>query len=782
MIGDRFWKTARRSARHGAVGVVFALLAAPGMAEELVVEAEAYRGREPADGSFARPHSLRWASGRSALIRFHGEGRASWEVDVPRAGTWSLWLRYAAASETSTEYGFGTAERLLASGSITFPATGALEGKRAWEWRPLCTRELAAGAHAISLLAAPIRPDCFVLTDATGEPTHATPPPVPVPDAATQARLDRSIIGGSIAAVTPARDYSLPAWFDEHRVCMHTRLSPVWLLTDTFTTAAASFRSLGVPVFVRHLKTHGEGAWWPSAVGPKEKWGVRVDVARGIIERAHAADCRLIAYYRHMEDEGMAERHPEWVCRDDRGEPYARRGGAPMLCLGSPYADFVEARLLELVDRGADGFYFDELHMPPLGCWCESCRSTFSRMTGLEHPAVADEEDPVHRRLQDFTNLTIERCFARWRSALHARNPEVVLLVGSYRAPDFLERHISGRLLRIADSVKTEFDKGGSGRGETFFARHPDLREPPRDVRMALGWTWCRDGADGRPPHVWIPRPSDDRTARAATAAVIGHGGIANLDHSEETLPDPETFGASIALGNLLSEHLGGMRPLRWAAVHVPEVTRDRLAPDVAAWWREGYAGAAGAYEALLRARLPVGIVTDDQLIDGALDGYSVLYLPAPRDLTPAMREAADRFATSGGLLVEAGVDEGWHDPARFSGAADRFRAITDSRRGEVPFDVTGGPDTLHAIPFVDPDSDRRALVLLNDFSWVRTAGGRSGEPPPPVDDVIVQFLPPAETVTVTEVVSGKALSVTSHDEATYLRVPPFDSIAVLVW
>jgi hypothetical protein len=746
MVGHRVLGSLLRIGKLGGAAVAIAGLGTTGfatgemcaeMGDEIVVEAEAPRTREPADNSFARPHPLPWASGRSALLRFGGKGRCGWVVEVPREGTWFLWLRYAAASDRSVDFGFLDDEGRAFLEPIDLSGTGALEGKHAWGWGRLFAGELAAGEHRFVMEAAALRPDCFVLTDSAGEPLHATPRPVPLHDEATLARLARSLVDRSTDRCAGIADYELPSWFDENRVCMHTRLSSRWLLTDLFTSAAAAFRSLGCRVFVRHLKSLGEGAWWPSAVGPKEMWASKVDVAAGIIERAHDADCRLIAYYRHMEDAGMAERHPEWVCRDDRGEPYLRRAGHPMLCLGSPYADFVERRLLELIDRGADAFYFDEMHMPPTGCWCEFCRKGFREATGLEHPVTIDEEDPLHRKLQDFTSLTIERCFARWRAALHERNPEVVLLVGSYRAPDFLDRHLSGRLLRIADSVKTEFDKGGSGRGETFFAQHPELREPPRDVRMAMGWTWCRDAADGRPPHVWIPRLPDDLTARFATAAVIGHGGIANLDHPEASLPDRETFGAAITLGNLLSEHLGGMRPVRWAAVHVPERTRDRLAPDVAAWWREGYAGASGAFEALLRARLPVGIVTDDQLDDGALAEYSVLYLPAPGDLTATMRASIEGFRKSGGLVVEAGDDEGWHDPERFAEAAARFLAVASMRRGEVLHDVTGGPDTLHAIPFFDPTSDRRALVLLNDFSWVRTAGGGGrGTPPPPVEEV----------------------------------------------
>jgi len=732
----------------------------------IVVEAEAPVSREGGGPSFARPHAERWASGRQCLIRFYGEGRCTYALDVPTDRQWYLWLRYAATSTVTLAAGFAGEEELA---EHELASTGASSGKGAFGWALLHAGELTAGRHLYVVEAAPLRPDCLLLTTRAGVPDYLAPPEVAQHDERTLELLAQPLVPARPDWLDEAVGYELPEWFDGTRLCMHTRLSPRWLLCEPFEEAAASFRSLGARCYVRHFKTLGEGAWWPSVMGPKELWASRVDVARGIVERAHGEGLRIIAYYRHMEDRGMAERHPAWACRDDRGELVLRRGGQPMLCFNTPAAQYVERRLLELVERGVDGFYFDEVHMPPDGCWCDHCRQAFHAATGLEHPSTIDEDDPLHRKLQDFTNLTIERTFLRWRRAIHARNPEAVLLVGSYRAGGLLDRHASDRLMRLADSVKTEFDKGADGRVDLLLAKLPDLSTPPRDVRLACGWTWCRDAADGRPPHVWIPHIESEATACLATAAVIAHGGVANLDHPEESLPDPATFGAAVALGNRLSDHLGGARPLRWVALHVPGRARDRLAPDVAAWWREGCAPLYEAFGALLRRRLPVGLVSDCQLAEGALDGYQALFLPSPADLTGEMRASVERFRDGGGRVVE-------------SGDVNELLFAVEPLRAELPLEVVGGSEGMHAITYRPARGDGVILALVNDFAGVRTVGATGKATATPVcEGVRVRFRSQVRPTRILEAVSGVELVPTPTEGGFEVSLPPFPVAALVV-
>jgi len=760
-------------------------------ADWILIEAEEPLEKVSDNPSFARTFSERWASDRACLVGFYGQGRCTWAFELEEEGERVVWLRYASLGDTSIRAGLDVAD-----GSELFesplPATPALEGKHCWGWAPLLKGPLAAGRHVLTLEASPVRPDCMLITSSEWEPDYLRPRAVSELDRRTRELLAHPVVEARPRWLDAVQGYQLPAWYEERRVCLHTRLSPRWREDPLFGGAAEAFRSLGADVFVRHLRTGGEGAWWPSAVGAVEPWAAEEDVARGIIMRAHAADCRIIAYFRHMEDRAAAERHPDWACRDDLGRLITKRTNSPRMCFNSPWADQVLVRLLELVDRGADAFYFDEDHMPVGGCWCGFCRNAFRELTGLEHPVAVDDEDPIWRKLVEFTNLTIERTFLRYRAALHARDPEVVLLVGSFRSPDLFDRQPSGRLLRLADSVKTEFGKGASERRRAFFRNHPELHAPSRDTGLALGWTLSRDGADGRPPHVWVHNLQDEASALHATAGLIAHGCIANLDCQEDGIPDPQRFAAAIALGRRLSPHFTGLRPLRWAAIHYPERARDRLAPDEVATWREALSPMVGAWDTLLRQRLPVGIVHDNQLAEGALDGYRLLVLPTTRDLTDEMRSAERAFRERGGIVIAPGQEWAWHDPGGSARTRDVFSARIQPLALMAPVQVMGGPEKMHAVSFTDPDGERLLVALVNDFSWV-WAGRRElpgGAPmnlpegtdvaPEPCRDVLVEIRLPFRPVGCTEVVEGAPLELERSDDRTRIRVPPFEVAAVL--
>ena len=163
---------------------------------------------------------------------------------------------------------------------------------------------------------------------------------------------------------TPA-SLRLPDYFVEHRVQLHTRLSlRKWSSEPLFKQAEGHFAEMGAKVYTRHCKTGREGAWWPSSVGAIDPKTNGEDLAKQMIDRAHAKGLRIIQYHRHMEDEYMASQHPDWLCVNEKGKVRSTKRGDYM-CMNSPYLDYLTTRMLELVERGTDGLYFDEWHMPP---------------------------------------------------------------------------------------------------------------------------------------------------------------------------------------------------------------------------------------------------------------------------------------------------------------------------------------------------------------------------------------------------------------------------------
>lgn len=776
-------------------GILFSLAVSPAWAQQggegvnipgFVIEAEKYDRKEP-EKDFATPTRESAASNGKVLSKFYGNGRVYYRFKLDEPGTWHVWLRYGAKTAQNLLVGVDAAEKADFK-RVELPVTGGYVGPGVWRWQEIFQGPLKAGEHALVLGSASMRIDCFFVTASKQSPTDElirfTPEPIQV-DAATQALLDRPLVPVRPGWLDGATDYQLPSWYEEHRVHMHTRLGLPWYhkTPDLFLHAGPLFREMGTWVYARHIKSGGEGAWWPSAVGAIAPEAQDRNLAKEIIDDAHQAGCRILVYHRHMEDEALAQEHPDWVSVDSHGKPYVKR--QTKLCFNSPYADFVEKRMLELAALGADAFYFDEVHIEKAGCWCPYCRKKFTALTGLQHPAEPNPGDPVWHRLADFTNLSIEQTFLKWRKTLHARYPNVVMMVGSHTWPIMTERHMTGRLFRIADSMKTEFNLPVRHPSTEIFPLPPEMKPYEPDAKIALGYTLARDACDGRPAHIWTHGLPDEDSAVYAAAGIMTHGSIANLDVNEATIPNP-MFKPAFALGDRVSPHLAGARPVRWAALHYSELARDRYILQPQEAWRQVLYPLYGAYQTLLRQHLPVGILTDSQLEERRLDGYQVLFLPAPDALTPAMQEAVAQFEARGGTVVRQRPEWQWHDPAGGQEqAAARFLEALAPIRATAPYQVQGGPLRMHAVGFRKPGTAPLVVAMANDFSWVSTGRKHDKEAkptlPPPCRDVAIVMPAGVRPRSVAEAVTGQKLSLADESGRIVIRVPEFQAMALVV-
>ncbi|MDO8540310.1 MAG: hypothetical protein Q7S40_07690 [Opitutaceae bacterium] len=777
----------------------------------VLLEAEHHQQRVPNDNTFATTIKSASASGGAALSRFFGQGYVAYDLTAGRAGTYHLWVRYSSNQPHALSYAVDATKPGDPAGvaKATLPATTDLD---TWNWAPLGEVTLRSGRHRLTVHAAALRLDCFWVT-LTGQRPPEQPKEV------FSREKTREHLRNPIEPITPgwlveADAYQLPAWYEGIRVSAHTRLS--WpmrtRMPDTFAHAGRLLHSIGFKEISRHIKSGSEPAWWPSAVGAVMEDARTRNVAREIIEEAHANGCRIMVYSRHMEDDFMAKTHPEWHAQDEKGPKLSKRGD--MMCLNTPYAAFMETRLVELARMGADGFYFDEVHMPKPICYCDTCRRGFKQATGLDYPAGSQPADPVFQKAIEYRNTVLERVFRQWRTAIHRVNPECVMLIGSNTYPAMNDRHTTHRLWRVADAMKSEFNLAARVGNNRIFAVDRSLAAPEVDARLALAYTLDRDACDGRPPHVWAHGITDATQMTFAAAGMITHGQVANLDHSEAAIPDPARFGPAVALGNRVAPAFAGARPLRWAAVHFSEYARDHYVPDEAAMWKQVLYPVYGAFTALLRAHLPVGIVTDSQLEQGRLDGYRVLFLPAAQHLTERMRQAVAAFEARGGLVVRQKPEWVWHQPVTGmkEGSAGFLSAIGSAVK-EAPVQATGGPEKMHMVAFSTRDGKRLTISLVNDFSWVKTGaaaeprakGGKAKTPapkaksksaegedeptigaandkaPPPCRDVRVFVYGRGLPATAKDMVTGVVLQPEPVPGGFALRVPAFACMSVIV-
>jgi hypothetical protein len=234
-----------------------------------------------------------------------------------------------------------------------------------------------------------------------------------------------------------------------------------------------------------------------------------------------------------------------------------------------------------------------------------------------------------------------------------------------------------------------------------------------------------------------------------------------------------------------------------------------------------------GAFGYFLRARYPVGIVSDAQVSDVGLTGYRILFLTSPETLDPKQVAAVERFAASGGLVIENEDDWKWSDPRRRPEVLAEFRHRLTGR--EAPVRATGGPRRLHVVAYrsatappahvarrTTTDSgqattpvaalrqqaavtapNRLVVALANDFSWVqlvkrnRPNPDRAINPPAPAVPAGVRVawsgglgLPEVRdghTLRASEAVSGASLPIECTAEGYAVVLPEFARMALVV-
>jgi hypothetical protein len=596
-----------------------------------------------------------------------------------------------------------------------------------------------------------------------------------------------------------------------------------WYGTDEFNQAAAGFRELGAGAFTRHLKSGDEDPGWPTAKPidpdgvvhsdrPRDINGIILEpgenVAKAIIDEAHAQGLKIIAYYWDASEETVVRLQDDWVCRRPHHGKELKSPRCIQLDLTGPYREVVLTRLLELADMGADGFFFDSRHIHRAGCWGTALEAAWKAETGEDAPPLpkpGEEPSPRYLEFLDFRARKIEETFNYWRDKVKDRHRNVVFVISTDDFAALIDRGVTTRLARIADSAKNEYCQAVRNRVTTdLFKNNTVLKEPPGHVRQSLSWTVLRDSSEGRPPHIWHPGVPNEDQAEALAASLLTFGAVANMDVYERSLitkdnqrgkTPVEGLKRAFALGKVVSPHLARTKPLRWAAAHFGERSRNERGVDYLAMWQQVLWPLLGPYEVLSEDGLPIGVVNDDQLKQGELDGYRLLILPNPNELTFGQDQTVGAFRARGGAVIENDPAWAWSDPAGTDAAAAAFRAALQPHLGTTPVQVTGGPNGRYAVSYRKPG--RLLVAVTNDFSWVQFSAlnkvpGKINPTPPPAQGVQVTWrrghgLPqtpghgPRSRPRAIEAVSDKTLTVREFNDGYRVDLPDFQFMALLV-
>ncbi|WP_443938508.1 hypothetical protein [Pedobacter sp. MW01-1-1] len=588
------------------------------------------------------------------------------------------------------------------------------------------------------------------------------------------------------AWMTEVTGYEQPEWFNSQRVQIHSRVSRYFKDPDNALYAHWAknvVKALGANTFTRHIKTDESPLYWKSAWGNWAPIANSRNIIQEAIKEAHQNNTHMIGYYNHYTDSYIRDKYPSYRCKDVTGKDVVKKGRGTMLCFNSPYTDSVAIRLIEFAKMGGDGIYFDEIHMPREGCWCENCKTKFKAQTGHDAPTTIDVNSTLYKKYQDFNNQSILEAFNFWREKLKEVNPNLVMIIGSNTLPRLDQRHLNTDLFRLANAHKTEWDIPV----RTLTNMPAGIAVPNKSVWRGLGYTFDRDIADGRPAHIWVPGMSfvPANQVLAATAGLISFGHIANLDIFENLAPDLD-FVPAIKYGNTVGSAMIQAKPLRWMLVHYSDAALEEyVGTNRVPLWKKFLSNLYGGYYVAQEQKYPVGIITDSQIEQGLFQGANVLFLPNREGISPAMQRKINEFKAAGGTVIEANENWKWYAAgAPFDQANQALNEVLSSVKARPLMESTAGSGFYYANYFSKKNGNNTVLLAAysNDLNWIVTPHSKAEADelvpacvqPQAIKNIILTVLRAEKPLSVKRVETGENLKYQLEKGKLKVQVPAF--------
>ena len=430
---------------------------------------------------------------------------------------------------------------------------------------------------------------------------------------ADSANTVKEFLNKSTANISKGQYYNeVPDWYMSNRVQIHTRLTLDDINKPDFFEFPKKLAKYNVSVLTRQIKSGDEEPWWNSKVGTLNAKTASFNssgqnLAKRIIDQMHSLNMKAIIYYRHLEDAEMFRQHPDWACRDVDGKILKNARGVTM-SFSSPYRDVVIERLKELASYGADGFYFDEVHIPFRGDFSSYSQKSYKEIYGVD--MVADFKKGNILRYYDFRNNIIKKFFEDVRNALGSGTDAPVMLISGNNWPTLTDLHMNSQIF-------SEFILKSESNMPVKLTTTKSTFKMPEDLKIktsifglnAFDYSYMRDNSAG-PPHIWCPRLRTEDEVIATSSALIALGCIANLDIDiKSSLID--NFKQPLKWNSQYEEYFKRLKPYGYIGLYISENERNMYIKDPSGAWREMLMPAYTTFQKLYDAGIPVRILSD---------------------------------------------------------------------------------------------------------------------------------------------------------------------------
>jgi hypothetical protein len=624
---------------------------------------------------FAQITAETQASGGNMLIGMFRPGAIRYQLSIPAAGTYALWMRYAAPSDATTHISFGAADESALQPVKVRMTSQKLDAPGAYQWARLGQFDLPAGNTFFVLGQGPLRPDCFLLTPQL------------------EAQVDDAVLEAVARAKEAPRGEKLPELTHSRAITQH----PQWLrqamrpcyahfewdprnTPESWCEKAA--RAGANCIFGAGEMPAGEldGALkrydfsnisrMPAFQFP-EGYDLSFSWVKRYADAAHAHGLKIVIYdgaYRTLDP--ILLEHPDWRQMDAEGRPFADGFGS--WC--SPYRQAWIDRWVKVArESGLDGIMIDMMFTGPNGGdYSPWTVKAFKERFGVEPPREADYRNLTWQRWIDFQSWVREEALLDLTEALHAVNPEIAVIPNQTKGWIFsgvTRTFLSTRAARCADGLLEEMGWDYKHNWNRPWAW-------PVGAQFQNLFLTCRTRPGyGQMWHMVLNFPQVHTEALAYS--MLANGAAPGV-----------VTGGNWPQMEAVWRHIKGCEPwieeadlTPWMALHFSENTLNwyanaRGSDAYMAYMKNVF----GLFQAALELHLPVEIITDDDLADPQkLARYATVCLPNSACLSDAQVAALVEYVKGGGGLM-ATFETGSYDEDGTRRTASALEALTGVR------------------------------------------------------------------------------------------------------
>jgi len=388
-------------------------------------------------------------------------------------------------------------------------------------------------------------------------------------------------------------------------------------------------------------------SYYDTRIGHKNS-KLKGDLLAAATQEAKKYNIDIIAYYNVGLNSYVAQDNPDYRQRTADGNPVT---GAfdyyDILCMNSPYRDFVYGQLAEIAENyEVAGFFFDITYVWEGCCYCEYCHQLYLAKFGRRMPNSPQPGSVEQKQWQSFQR-EIRFNFLRDAVSLLKRiNPD--LLVGWNHAGDPIFGQVEAD--QFADYFTSEFHPPHYKFGSLLARWKRSLRKPFELMMPSEMGSWGE----------WTVAPA----ATLQTMAAIAVAGGGSISFGHVAYPSgllkgqvPAAVMTAIAGAN---NAVKALEPWLLGAESVPMVAvlhaigNKRMMESSAMEWQADLPHLQGIHRILTEGHIHFDIIDEQALIE-RIELYNVLILPDQAYLDETVQARIRAYVLGGGRVIASG-------------------------------------------------------------------------------------------------------------------------------